>query len=80
MRCRNAGTDAPRAWHSKDQITVPRMYFSSSPAWNRELYLAIQQQMQRDYSPTYYFRILCATQLLALYRSTGRFRRAGRRE
>ncbi|MGA2039341.1 MAG: transglycosylase SLT domain-containing protein [Bryobacteraceae bacterium] len=53
----------------KDQITVPRMYFSSSPAWNRELYEAMQQQMQRDYSPTYYFRILCATQLLALYRS-----------
>ena len=53
----------------KDQITVPRMYFSSNPAWNRELYLAIQQQMQRDYSPTYYFRILCAAQLLALYRS-----------
>jgi len=51
------------------QITVPRMYFSSSPVWNRELYLAIQQQMQRDYSPTYYFRILCAAQLLALYRS-----------
>jgi hypothetical protein len=54
---------------AKDQITVPRMYFSSNPAWNRELYLAIQQQMQRDYSPTYYFRILCAVQLLALYRS-----------
>jgi hypothetical protein len=53
----------------KDEITVPRMYFSSSPAWNRELYQAIQQQMQRDYSPTYYFRILCAVQLLALYRS-----------
>ena len=52
-----------------DEITVPRMYFSSSPAWNRELYQAIQQQMQRDYSPTYYFRILCAVQLLALYRS-----------
>jgi hypothetical protein len=53
----------------RDQITVPRMYFSASPAWNRELYLAIQQQMQRDYSPTYYFRILCASELLALYRS-----------
>ena len=53
----------------KDQITVPRMYFSSSPAWNRELFLAIQQQMRRDYSPTYYFRILCASELLALYRS-----------
>jgi len=52
-----------------DEITVPRMYFSSNPAWNRELYLAIQQQMQRDYSPTYYFRILCAARLLALYRS-----------
>jgi hypothetical protein len=33
------------------QVTVPRMFFSSSPAWNRELYEAIQQQMQRDYSP-----------------------------
>ena len=53
----------------RDQITVPRMYFSSNPAWNRELYLAVQQQMLRDYSPTYYFRILCAAQLLALYRS-----------
>jgi len=53
----------------KNEITVPRMYFSSSPAWNRELYQAIQQQMQRDYSPTYYFRVLCAVQLLALYRS-----------
>jgi len=53
----------------KDEITVPRMYFSSSPAWNRELYEAIQQQMQRDYSPTYYFRVLCASQLLELYRS-----------
>jgi len=53
----------------KNEITVPRMYFSSSPAWNRELHQAIQQQMQRDYSPTYYFRILCAVQLLALYRS-----------
>jgi len=52
----------------KDRVTVPRMFFSSSPAWNRELYQAIQQQMQRDYSPTYYFRVLCAERLLALYR------------
>ena len=37
----------------KDQLTVPRMFFSNSPAWNRELYQAIQQQMQRDWSPTY---------------------------
>jgi len=52
----------------KDEITVPRMFFSCSPAWNRELYQAIQQQMLRDYSPTYYFRIQRAEELLDLYR------------
>ena len=52
----------------KDKMTVPRMFFSNDPAWNRELYEAIQQQMQRDWSPTYYFRIMRAQQLLALYR------------
>jgi hypothetical protein len=52
----------------KDDVTVPRMFFSCSPAWNRELFQAIQQQMQRDYSPTYYFRVMRAEQLLALYR------------
>jgi hypothetical protein len=50
------------------EITVPRMFFSCSPVWNRELYQAIWQQMQRDWSPTYYFRIMRAEQLLALYR------------
>jgi hypothetical protein len=53
----------------KDQINVPRMFFSGSPAWNRELYQAIVQQMERDYSPTYYFRVRRAEQLLALYRN-----------
>ncbi|HTS66671.1 MAG TPA: transglycosylase SLT domain-containing protein [Candidatus Acidoferrales bacterium] len=52
----------------KDQMTVARMFFSCSPAWNRELYEAVQQQMQRDYSPTYWFRIRRAEQLLDLYR------------
>ncbi len=52
----------------KDDMTVARMFFSNSPAWNRELYDAVQQQMQRDYSPTYWFRIRRAEQLLALYR------------
>ena len=51
-----------------DRMTVARMFFAASPAWNRELYDAIQQQMQRDYSPTYWFRIRRAEQLLALYR------------
>ncbi len=52
----------------KDHPTVARMFFASNPAWNRELYDAIQQQMARDYSPTYWFRIRRAEQLLALYR------------
>ncbi len=52
----------------KDQVTVPRMFFSCSPVWNRELYEAVQNEMQRDYSPTYYFRVMRAEQLLALYR------------
>jgi len=52
----------------KDQISVPRMFFSCSPVWNRDLYKAVAQQMQRDYSPTYYFRVMRAQQLLALYR------------
>jgi hypothetical protein len=52
----------------KDDVTVPRMFFGASPAWNRELYQAIDQQMQRDWSPTYYFRVMRAEQLLALYR------------
>lgn len=54
----------------KDQITVPRMFFSCNPAWNRELYQAIEQQMQRDWSPTYYFRVMRAEQLLDMYRKT----------
>ena len=32
----------------RDQLTVPRMFFSNDPAWNRELYQAIEQQMQRE--------------------------------
>jgi hypothetical protein len=51
-----------------DKMTVARMFFASNPAWNRELYEATQQQMQRDYSPTYWFRIRRAEELLALYR------------
>ncbi|HTS28014.1 MAG TPA: transglycosylase SLT domain-containing protein [Bryobacteraceae bacterium] len=51
-----------------DDVTVPRMFFAANPARNRELYQAIEQQMLRDYSPTYYFRVMRAEQLLGLYR------------
>jgi hypothetical protein len=52
----------------KEEVSVARMFFSANPVWNRELYEAIQQQMQRDYSPTYYFRVRRAEELLGLYR------------
>jgi hypothetical protein len=44
------------------------MFFSASPARNTELYQVLQREMQRDYSPTYWFRVERAEQLLALYR------------
>jgi hypothetical protein len=44
------------------------MFFSCTPAWNRELYQAVQMQMRRDYSPTYWFRVMRAEQLLEEYR------------
>jgi hypothetical protein len=47
--------------------TVPQMFFTASPAHHRELYDAIQRHMLRDFSPTYWFRIMRAEQLLLLY-------------
>ena len=52
----------------RHEFSVARMFFSCSPAWNRDLYDAVRRQMERDYSPTYWFRIQRAEQLLALYR------------
>lgn len=49
-------------------VTVARAFFSCSPVHNRDLYKMFQQQMERDYSPTYWFRVKRAEQLLALYR------------
>ena len=48
--------------------TVARMFFCANPVRNREIYETIEREMQRDYSPTYWFRIMRAEQLLALYR------------
>jgi Transglycosylase SLT domain len=48
---------------------LAEMFFAASPARNVELYQALQREMQRDYSPTYWFRVKRAEQLLALYQS-----------
>ena len=49
------------------QPTVAEMFFAASPARHTELYEALQRHMQRDYSPTYWFRVQRAEQLLSLY-------------
>ena len=46
---------------------LAEMFFAASPTRQRELYEALQEQMQRDYSPTYWFRIQRAEQLLELF-------------
>ena len=48
--------------------SVARLFFGCSPVWNREVCAAIHAQMDRDYSPTYWFRVKCAEQLLRMYR------------
>jgi hypothetical protein len=51
------GLDGPPA-------SVAQVFFGCSPVWNRELCEAIHTQMDRDYSPTYWFRVMRAEQLL----------------
>jgi len=52
--------------------SVAKVFFSCSPVWNRELCEAIHAQMDRDYSPTYWFRVMRAEQLLRMYRDDAR--------
>ncbi len=49
--------------------SVAKVFFAGSPARNKELYHLIRHHMDRDYSPTYWFRIMRASQLLDLYES-----------
>lgn len=48
-------------------LTVQRVFFGAHPGRNRELFEAIQYHMERDFSPTYWFRIMRAQELLNLY-------------
>lgn len=52
----------------KPPYTVAKMFFAANPAVNRPLYEAIQREMDRDFSPTYWFRIMRAQQLLNMYK------------
>ncbi len=47
--------------------SVAKVFFECSPIWNRPLYEAVHAQMDRDYSPTYWFRVMRAQQLLSIY-------------
>ena len=65
-----------RARGVRNPPTVAQMFFLGSPVYNPELYAAVRRQMQRDYSPTYWFRVMRAQQLLQSWREDARgFRR-----
>lgn len=60
----------------KAPVSVARAFFSSNPAYNRDLYQTMRHHMERDFSPTYFFRISRAEQLLSLYeRDPAQFRK-----
>ncbi len=50
-------------------VTVPRLFFGANPVYDREVYELVKEHMGRDFSPTYYFRVRRAEQLLALYKT-----------
>ena len=51
-----------------ENASVAKVFFGATPAHNRELYQALRYHMDRDYSPTYFFRISRAEQLLKMYK------------
>jgi hypothetical protein len=53
-----------------DNAAVAQAFFGASPAYNRELYQTLRYHMERDFSPTYFFRISRAEQLLKLYKES----------
>jgi hypothetical protein len=58
---------AERADGIGSPMTVPKVFFGAHPARNLELHESLRNHMERDYSPTYWFRIMRAEQLLGLY-------------
>jgi len=58
---------AEGALGTKHRPSVAEMFFAANPARHRDLYETIQGHMQRDFSPTYWFRVKRAEELLALY-------------
>jgi hypothetical protein len=50
-------------------ITLPRLFFLNSPGHNPELFALLQKDLDQDYGPTYWFRVMRAEQLLNLYRT-----------
>ena len=60
---------AREALGQKQELTVAAMFFAASPASHRDLYEALERHMQRDWSPTYWFRVKRAEELLHLYQT-----------
>jgi hypothetical protein len=50
-------------------LSLAKLYFGSTPYFNPGTYQMFRELMRIDYGPTYYARIECAKNILALYRS-----------
>lgn len=60
---------AQAALGANPQPSVAQAFFAATPSRYPDLYQALQRHMQRDFSPTYWFRVQRAEQLLALYQT-----------
>lgn len=58
---------ASRSNGINEPFTVADVFFGAHPARNRDLWNALETHMDRDFSPTYWFRIMRAEQLIRLY-------------
>jgi hypothetical protein len=52
-----------------DPPSVAQVFFGAHPGRNQALYQTLKYHMERDFSPTYWFRVTRARQLLAMYES-----------
>ncbi len=51
-------------------LTYPDLFWTNTPYFRPEVYRALDQLNQVDYSPTYYFRVRQAMRLLEVYRNS----------
>ncbi|MFZ2149994.1 MAG: transglycosylase SLT domain-containing protein [Minisyncoccia bacterium] len=63
-----------------EPVTMPRLFFLNHPSFNSKIYHKIRYHMGRDWSPTYWFRVVAAAELFDLYQTEpAKFKKLARR-